>query len=63
MVRHQVAKIQCELIYYAAYTDRKEPEGREKFLKSGAARRFLRTQLRHYLRVKGFASPALVGLV
>ena len=45
-----------KLIYYEAYTKREDAEGREKFLKSGAGRRFLRTQLRHYLRVKGFAS-------
>jgi len=44
------------LIYYEAYTEREDAEGREKFLKSGAGRRFLRAQLRHYLRVKGFAS-------
>ena len=71
-----------KLIYYEAYTEREDAEGREKFLKSGAGRRlklgrfphslaaslaalpsmsltpfapFLRAQLRHYLRVKGFA--------
>jgi putative endonuclease len=38
-----------KLIYYEAYTEREDAEGREKFLKSGAGRRFLRTQLRHYL--------------
>src|SRR6476620_5369072 len=51
-----------KLIYYEAYTEREDAEGREKFLKSGAGRRFLRAQLRHYLRVKGFASRGLVGL-
>jgi putative endonuclease len=45
-----------KLIYYEAYTERKDAEGREKFLKSGAGRHLLRAQLRHYLRVKGFAS-------
>jgi putative endonuclease len=45
-----------KLIYYEAYTERDDAEGREKFLKSGAGRRFLRAQLRHYLRVKGCAS-------
>jgi len=45
-----------KLIYYEAYTEREDAEGREKFLKSGAGRRFLRAQLHHYLRVKGFAS-------
>jgi putative endonuclease len=53
-----------KLIYYEAYTEREDAEGREKFLKSGAGRRFLRAQLRHYLdrfpaRVKGFASRGL----
>ena len=38
-----------KLIYYEAYTEREDAEGREKFLKSGAGRRFLHTQLRHYL--------------
>jgi putative endonuclease len=39
-----------KLIYYEAYTEREDGEGREKFLKSGAGRRFLRTQLRYYLK-------------
>jgi putative endonuclease len=38
-----------KLIYYEAYTEREDAEGREKFLKSGPGRRFLRTQLRQYL--------------
>ena len=38
-----------KLIYYEAYTEREDAEGREKFLKSGAGRRFLRAQLRHCL--------------
>ena len=33
-----------------AYTEHEDAEGREKFLKSGAGRRFLRAQLRHYLK-------------
>lgn len=36
-----------KLIYYEAYTEREDAEGREEFLKSGAGRRFLRAQLRH----------------
>src|SRR5262249_33844451 len=58
------------LIYYEAYTEREDGEGREKFLKSGAGRRFLRTQLRHYLqrfpartRVKDFVSGCARGAV
>jgi putative endonuclease len=39
-----------QLIYYEAYTEREDAEGREKFLKSGGGRRFLRAQLRHYLQ-------------
>jgi putative endonuclease len=38
-----------KLIYYEAYTEREDAEGRERFLKSGAGRRFLHAQLRHYL--------------
>ena len=45
-----------KLIYYEAYTEREDAEGREEFLKSGAGRRLLRAQLRHYLRVKDCAS-------
>jgi len=59
-----------KLIYYEAYTEHEDAEGREKFLKSGAGRRFLRAQLRHYLKrfpasasVKGFASRGVRGSV
>ena len=45
-----------KLIYYEAYTEREDAEGRERFLKSGAGRRFLSVQLRHYL--KNFPAPA-----
>jgi putative endonuclease len=38
-----------KLIYYEAYTEREDAEGRERYLKSGGGRRFLRQQLRHYL--------------
>jgi hypothetical protein len=39
-----------KLVYYEAYLEREDAEGRENFLKSGAGRRFLRVQLRHYLK-------------
>ena len=39
-----------KLIYYEAYREREDAERREKFLKSGAGRRFLHAQLRHYLK-------------
>ena len=39
-----------KLIYYEAYEESEDAKGREQFLKSGAGRRFLRAQLRHYLK-------------
>jgi putative endonuclease len=39
-----------KLINYEAYTEREDAEGRERFLKSGSERRFLRAQLRHFLK-------------
>jgi len=48
-----------KLIYYEAYTEREDAEGREKFLKSGAGRRFLHAQLRHYItRFPAPSSPS-----
>jgi predicted GIY-YIG superfamily endonuclease len=40
----------CKLIYYEAYAERQDAEGRGIYLKSGAGRRLLRAQLRHYLK-------------
>jgi len=37
------------LIYYEAYLHQSDALGRENYLKSGAGRRFLKAQLRHYL--------------
>jgi putative endonuclease len=37
-----------KLIYYEAYIERQDAEGRERYLKSGSGRRFLRQQLRYY---------------
>jgi hypothetical protein len=50
---------------YEVYTEREDAEGREKYLKSGAGRRLLRSQLRHYLkkfpaRIAQKASPRAV---
>jgi putative endonuclease len=39
-----------KLIYYEAYLERADAEGRERYLKSGSGRRFLRAQLRHHLQ-------------
>jgi putative endonuclease len=38
-----------QLIYYEAYLKQADALGRERYLKSGAGRRFLKAQLRHYL--------------
>jgi putative endonuclease len=38
-----------QLIYYEAYLNQADALGRERYLKSGAGRRFLNAQLRHYL--------------
>jgi putative endonuclease len=37
------------LIYYEAYLNQEDALGRERYLKSGSGRRFLKAQLRHYL--------------
>jgi putative endonuclease len=39
-----------KLIYYEAYLEQSDALGRERYLKSGAGRRFLRSQLKNYLR-------------
>lgn len=39
-----------KLIYYEAYLEQADALGRERYLKSGAGRRFLKSQLKHYLR-------------
>jgi len=38
-----------KLIYYEAYQEQADALGRERYLKSGAGRKFLRSQLRNYL--------------
>ena len=42
-----------KLIYYEAYLERTDAQGRERFLKSGAGRRYLKKQLRHYFERNG----------
>ena len=44
------------LIYYEAYIERLDAEGRERYLKSGAGKRLLRSQLRRYLEKFGARS-------
>lgn len=42
-------KMPWRLIYYEAYLNRSDATNREKFLKSGAGRNFLKKQLKCYL--------------
>ena len=47
-----------KLIYYESYLDKADALGREKYLKSGGGRRFLKSQLRHYLEKHPIRSAA-----
>lgn len=47
--RHKTA---LRLIYIEGYLNKNDALGRERFLKSGAGRRFLKKQLAHYLTKK-----------
>jgi putative endonuclease len=40
------------LIYYEAYINKNDAIGREKFLKSGSGRKFLKKQMANYLIIK-----------
>lgn len=42
------SKTPWKIIYYEAYTHRRDATGREKFLKSGSGWRYLKKQLIHY---------------
>jgi putative endonuclease len=46
------------LIYYEAYLKQPDALGREKYLKSGGGRRFLRAQLRHYFETNPLPATA-----
>ena len=48
------------LIYYEAYIEQADALGRESYFKSGAGRRFLKAQLRHYLATNPIKSPFLL---
>ena len=47
-----------KLIYYEAYLEEADAIGRERYLKSGAGRRFLKVQLSNYLKRKPITSTA-----
>lgn len=38
-----------QLVYYEAYLEQEDALGRERYLKSGSGRKFLKVQLGHYL--------------
>ena len=46
------------LIYYEAYCLRQDAEGRERFLKSGAGRRYLAKQCQHWFTLHPLRSTA-----
>ncbi len=46
-----------KLIYYEAYLNQEDALGRERYLKSGSGRRFLRAQLKHYLLREPLLQP------
>ena len=50
-------KIGWNLIYFECYLNQKDALGREKFLKGGSGRTYLKKQLRHYLG-KGLGETA-----
>ncbi len=38
-----------KLIYFEGYVNKKDALGREKFLKSGSGRQFIKKQIKHYI--------------
>jgi len=50
-----------QLIYYEAYLNQDDALGRERYLKSGAGRRFLKSQLRNYLAHSDRVTKVLRG--
>ena len=55
-------KTPWKLIYYEAYVSREDATGREKFLKSGSGRTFLKKQLRNYLCLPSSSKTTIIGL-
>lgn len=41
-------RLPLKLIYYEAYIEKEDAQGREKFLKSGSGKRFVKKQLKYY---------------
>jgi hypothetical protein len=55
-VRTEEAYVGWRVSTYEAYLERDDALGRERYLKSGSGRKFLKTQLRHYLHKNPFAA-------
>ena len=51
-VKSTTNKRPLKLVYYEAYLNKKDALGRERFLKSGSGRKYLKKQLRNYLQKK-----------
>jgi len=49
LVYYTKRKAPWKLIYFEAYLDREDATSREKFLKSGAGRAFLKKQIKNWL--------------
>ncbi|MFH0891299.1 MAG: GIY-YIG nuclease family protein [Candidatus Falkowbacteria bacterium] len=47
--RTTAMKKDWKLIYYEAYDDKRDAIGRERFLKSGSGRKYLKKQLNNYI--------------
>lgn len=45
-----------KLIYFECYTNKQDALGRERFLKGGSGRIYLKKQLRHYLETRAIPS-------
>ena len=43
-------RLPVQLIYYEAYLDKRDAKGREKFLKGGSGHKYLKKQLRYFLK-------------
>ena len=43
------AKKPWQILYFEAYRDKRDALGREKFLKSGSGRKYLKKQMAHYM--------------
>ncbi|HEA47241.1 MAG TPA: GIY-YIG nuclease family protein [bacterium] len=50
-VKSTERRLPLKLIYYEAYLNRTDAKSREKFLKSGSGKRYIKKQLSNYFRI------------